>query len=451
MVLMVLLFIILVCLFLLRYRLSYRNNPTSPEICFVVGFLISVGYSFHWINEWDLELSETTFYILVGGISLFVITSLTFQRIFTHVRLTFKKRDNYCIYNKRKKNSFRSALSNVDSWKLILFLIIQLLILTLSVYYMLHRINGDIASAIYAINSSSKTEEERIAFPFLIRHLRYLSFSSSFIWIYLLIHSKVFKYKSNDFLLVINAGLSVLIYLLGGARQGLIQVVMGGFVIAYFLKNKKNGKTNRIKTKRLLQIVIASLLFVILFQSLGDIIGRNSRIESNDYIAAYISAEIKNLDTFVREGRFGQGNSFEKTQTFAHLSNQLSGHFGFPERPFKFDQRYRYINGHFLGNVYTVFWAFLYDGSYKALILLTVLMAIILQWCYIRAVKCCDAENYISMPIIVYSYMYFESAFSFFSYWFYARTFSFSFIYYLCYWWLLKFFIERVNLNGKRV
>ena len=181
---------------------------------------------------------------------------------------------------------------------------------------------------------------------------------------------------------------------------------------------------------------------------MGNLFGRNFNINSNDYIAAYLSAEIKNLDIFIRKGQFGQGNSFATTQTFAHITNQLAGRYGFPERAFKFDQPYNYVNGHYLGNVYSTFWAFLYDGGYVAFILLTILMASILQLVYVKVAKSKNIVNQgIKLSLVIYGYMYFESLFSFFTAWFFARTFNTSFLYYIIYWILLKIYIEKIKIK----
>ena len=275
-----------------------------------------------------------------------------------------------------------------------------------------------------------------------------MSFASSFIWSYIIVHSKINKYKNHTILLVANLALSVLIYLLGGARQGLIQVIIAIVIYAYFMWGEKTQWKTQIKTKTILKVVAFGMILILSYQNLGNLFGRNFNINSNDYIAAYLSAEIKNLDIFIRKGQFGQGNSFATTQTFAHITNQLAGRYGFPERAFKFDQPYNYVNGHYLGNVYSTFWAFLYDGGYVAFILLTILMASILQLVYVKVAKSKNIVNQgIKLSLVIYGYMYFESLFSFFTAWFFARTFNTSFLYYIIYWILLKIYIEKIKIK----
>ena len=78
-------------------------------------------------------------------------------------------------------------------------------------------------------------------------------------------------------------------------------------------------------------------------------------------------------------------------------------------------------------------------------------MAFILQLIYIRVMKNRSRINEeINVALIVYGYMYFECAFSFFTAWFFARTFNTSFLYYIIYWFLLKVYIEKVKLRKKK-
>lgn len=443
MVSMIALFLILLILLLVGHGLSYRKIILTPQFGFVAGFLLSVGYGMTWVDEWNLQLSADTFLVLVTGTALFVVTSVLMQWFGIKFRFSLGKKKTVKMSGNIASNENDSEII-VEQWKLILFIILQLIILLATLYYLIYQVGGGLAGAIYAINSSSKTEEESIGFPFILRQMRNMSFASGFFWSYILTHSMVYKYRCHRILLVINIGLSVLIYLLGGARQGAVQLVISLIVMTYFMWGESNQWRKTIRTKTVFKICILALVLILSYQTIGNAFGRNFNIDSNDYIAAYLSAEIKNLDTFIREGVFYKGNSFSTTQTFAHIANQLAGRFGLPERSFKFDQPYRYVNGHYLGNVYTVFWAFLYDGGYPALIYLTVLMATILQVVYLKVVKNKHGSR-IKIMLIIYSYMYFECVFSFFTCWFYARTFNTSFIYYCFYWMCFKIYIEKVK------
>jgi oligosaccharide repeat unit polymerase len=441
---MILMFVLLLLLLVLCHSTSYRNIILTPQFGFLGGFILSVGYALFWVNDWNLELSETTFIVLFGGCGLFAVSSFLIQKIGFKYTLVLGKRKKTEVH--RSCEILSDCHLYVEPWKLLLFIIIQVFILAWSIYYLVFKVGGGLTGAMYAINSASKKEEESIGFPFLLRHLRQLSFASGFFWTYIFAHRVIYKYKCHNVLLVINIVLSMIIYLLGGARQGIIQLLSAFLVMVYIFWGEKTNWNRSIKIKTFVKIVLLGFIIIFTFQFMGNVVGRNFNIDGGDYIAAYLSAEIKNLDTFIREGVFGKGASFSTTQTFAHIANQLEGKFGLPTRAFKFDQQYRYINGHYLGNVYTTFWAFLYDAGFKGLVFFTVLMATIMQLIYIRVVKNKKASQ-IRLSLIIYAYLYFAVAFSFFTSWFYARFFNMSFVYCVVYWSLLKLYVEKVKLR----
>lgn len=417
----------------------------TPEFGFVVGFLLSVGYAFRWVEKWSINLCLDTFSVLAGGISLFVFSSILFRKVFLKYKIKLK------TVNSQLSASENAEILSVPRWKLILFLLLQVLTLMVCIYFLLVKVGGGLISAIYAIDRSSKVNEDGgVSFPFVIKQLRYLSFASSFVWSYIFAIGRFYKVKTHYVLLFMNILLSIVIYLLGGARQGIIQLLVGIGVIFYFVWGYKNKWKKRIAIKRIAQVIVIVFVFALLFPSFGSLLGRNLKVDPSSYIAVYVSSGIKNLDTFIREGRFGIGASFSSTQTFSQLAIKLAGHFGLPERTVFFDQQYRYVNGNWLGNIYTTFWAFLYDGGVTALVFYTLLMSFILQWVYAALVKDIHLVSRLSVPMLLYSYMYFEPLFSFFHSWFYARTFNTTFIIYIFYWLLLKLFIEKVHFNHKR-
>lgn len=447
---MILLFVLLLLLLILCRGTSYRHIILTPQFGFVGGFVLSVGYALFWVEEWNLELSGTTFMVLFGGCSLFVIVSILVQKIgFKYTLILRKGKLNQRESNCSGINKTDCQLS-VEQWKLLLFLILQLIVLVCCSYFLVFKVGGGLAGAMRAINGSSKGEEETIKFPFILRILRELCFASGFFWSYIMGHGVVYKYKNHRNLLLFNILLSVANYLLGGARRGLIQLIIAILVMMYLMWAEKMNWSKNIKIKTILKVVALALLVMLSYQYIGKLIGRQLSLGIGEYIATYISAEIKNLDTFIKEGAFGQGGGFSTTQTFAHIANQFEGVLGLPSRAFKYDQPYRYINGYYLGNVYTTFWAFLYDAGFLGVVGYTTLMAIILQCIYQKAIKAKGKSNTIRISMIAYSYLYLGAVFSFFTNWFYAIFFNRSLLYCLVFWLLLKFYVEKVKIRKHR-
>lgn len=114
-------------------------------------------------------------------------------------------------------------------------------------------------------------------------------------WIYYLVHALVYKYKTHYILLSANLFLSILNNLVTGSRGWGCQNIMVGVVLFYFFIEDKRG-WKKIPTKYIMRLVLLFIALIALFQWSLQLVGRASNIDTfGDYIALYISAEMKNL------------------------------------------------------------------------------------------------------------------------------------------------------------
>lgn len=102
------------------------------------------------------------------------------------------------------------------------------------------------------------------------------------------------------------------------------------------------------------------------------------------------------------------------------------------------------------GNVYTTFYAYLYDFGVTGVIVLMILMGLISQVLYQKATKPSKRNRRysINLWIIVYSYVFYSLAFSFFSNKFYEGIVSIQFIKYLVFWAMVRYFVERTKFKA---
>ena len=87
------------------------------------------------------------------------------------------------------------------------------------------------------------------------------------------------------------------------------------------------------------------------------------------------------------------------------------------------------VDGFGTGNVYTIFYMFMYDGGYPLLFFYTILMALITSFSYryVKNVRFKKYYNTINIPLIIYSQIAFTVLFSFFSDRFYELIFNLEF------------------------
>lgn len=446
---MILLIILLLCLLILLsfcQITSHKGIILTPQFGFNVGFIFSVSYSLFWVEKWSLEISMQTFFVILGGNFLFTIISVFVQKIGYKIKI--KKRIT-AVYNKEDYIQTKEIAINVESWKLIVFLIFQIVVFgSLILFVVAFSGNSNLSDAIYAYRHASAIANEKINMPFFLKHFRNISVSSGYIWGYILVHSFIYKYKVHKMLLILNVILSILNGMLFGSRTLAFQLIVAIIVQAYFLIKKKNFWRGKIKIKDLVLFCFVGIVCILGFQQLGNLLGRNSTRDMFEYIAIYLSGEIKNLDIFIRKNQFGA--DMYNCQTLIGVANFLSGKLWFPEWSHGLDQPFQHINGYSLGNVATTYYSYIYDMGYWGVIVFTIIMAVLSSWFYIVAVKKInETTNEISLSFIVYTYLYFTFIFSFFSNKFFESVAYIAFVYYLIYWYLIKKFLN-IRINKKR-
>ena len=166
-----------------------------------------------------------------------------------------------------------------------------------------------------------------------------------------------------------------------------------------------------------------------------------------DYLGVYLAAPLKNFDTFVREGKFG--NKLVYSETFRGLINSFGRFLGRTDWQRNLELPFRRVNGYSLGNVYTAFYCYLHDFGYPGLVGLVIMMAAISQIVFLKVVYG-RKQKKISIMLITYSYMYQGILLSFFSDRFYMHVFTLNMIKYLLSWWLLRLILTKLKLKRTR-
>ncbi len=425
------LILLLICLVILLCFSCVTSNGKllTPQIGFVACFIPAVIYAMFYVDVWQISLSNGTLAAIIGGVTIFVVISIIVHE----------------IAGKRNPVS-RKAIEKIDveTWKLNLLIIFHLIVM----FWILWEFNGLPGASLsekigYYRLTMSHTDEE-INLPILLRCMRTFSIYSCYITGYLLLHSLILKHRAQRKLLIICLILGLVNGMLFGARGEAIQIIIGLIVQAYFIYRNTHGRL-RIPFKKLLAVVIVILIIILSFQSIGVMMGRED--EQLSYtIAVYLAAPLKNLDTFIRQGNFG--TDFAHWQTLRPLLQKVGAIFNEPQLTGRLDNPFRSINGYFLGNVSTTFYAYLYDGGFVALIIYIVLMAIICQILFIK-VERNNNVHCLNLSIVNYSYIYFAVLFSFFSNKFYEQVFSLTYIEAWITWLILSVFLYKVRVKRR--
>ena len=111
------------------------------------------------------------------------------------------------------------------------------------------------------------------------------------------------------------------------------------------------------------------------------------------------------------------------------------------------DLPYQTANGLNTGNIYTTFYAYIYDFGYIGIIILPFIIGFVSEIIYIKAKNTNLNNEKINLSIILYSYIFYTLAFSFFSNKFFEGTCTPTFIKYVIIWLLLKYIIQKMSVK----
>ncbi|MCD8290173.1 MAG: oligosaccharide repeat unit polymerase, partial [Prevotella sp.] len=408
-----------------------RRIIITPQLLFSACFIPGSFYALFYVEKWKFNLANETLLIIIGGCSIFLLVSLIVGLI----------GHNNSLLHRLKIDENETTPISIEKWKLIGFIVLQA-ITVLWLIYTLMKLTGGISlsSAIYAFRMSMRTDDS-LVLPRLLTELRRISVISGYLWMYLFLHGIVYKYKTERLLLLVNVILSGILSSLLGARTGFIQMLVAMMFQWYFLNGRKKGWKTETNFKYVFYTILLVFVLGLTFKIFGDLLGRDT--QKDDYIAVYLSAELKNLDIFIRKGMFG--TPYYNWQTLINVVNFFGNILGKPELIHKLDNPFEHINGHWLGNVKTTFYAFMYDGGWAGLIFFTVLMAIISQLSFRKAAF--GKSEKINLNLVIYSYLAFTIAFSFFSNKFYEMLFSPSFLIQLIYLYILRWILLKVRIK----
>ena len=413
---------------------SSRWSLLSPHFCFTICFVPGIAFSFFYIDGWNLDLSSMTVLVYLLGIFTFFITCLASQAIFN--KFTIKSK--YSISKRINK-------LNISKSKLALIIVIQLITLALTYIFLFRHYGTNLSEAMfnYRINETTNSSSF-VELPFIIKILRRFCLSIGFFTCYLFVRELVYGYSVIKKISFYCTLLAILNGITLGARGDSIHIIFAGiiqFLIIYGIKNRGHI----FKISIFFKIIGIFLILLFSFSFVGELLGRNMMtfLGLRDYIAVYISAEIKNLDTFIGQGNFG--SSLSNSQVFANLSKLLAFICMDPSIEHSLTNPFQFINGFALGNVSTIFYAFVFDGGLIGLVIFTVIMGIVCQFFFYKALKS-DPSSQICLSIIFYSYVLYTVSFSFFSDKFYEMIFNPVFVWFSLILFLAKrFFSMKFN------
>lgn len=208
----------------------------SPAFLYTAPFCIALLCGAVYADKWSLELHFNTFVTILCGAFLFVL-------ICTIVHFSYGK---WLLKTSKKKDNRCTAI-NVESWKIVLTIIVQCISLYVVVGSMRaslakYGISGNLSLLMYYFRSYSLFSEYSVGISGLAINLRIFSIAACYIWIYVFVNNRILKIKAkNEILLIISFGLGIANSVILGARGEALQLIFALVVIWFFIKRKNNN------------------------------------------------------------------------------------------------------------------------------------------------------------------------------------------------------------------
>jgi oligosaccharide repeat unit polymerase len=419
-----------------------NNDLASPAVMFMGPFCVALICAAVYSDRWQLNLHFNTFFVLLLGCFEFVLVCITLHKT---IGIKLRRRTQINVIN--KKNELTAIY--VNNWKTICVIIIQLIsikvvYLSLSDSLGQYGINGKLNVLMYYYREYKYFSDYEVGISSLATNLRNFSIAVTYVWIYIILNNFLSKKKNYPYLLMlVSIVLGIVNSVMLGARGEAIQIIVAAIVVYLFLLKRKNGWKPQLKIKQIFYAFAILLIIMFTFKASGNLLGRNAVIKYStsvvDEVAKYLGGEIKNLDIYLQEPF--KNNQIAGSQTFGvilgWLDNKLNLNWNI-----EIDLPFQKVNGISLGNVYTVFYSYIYDYGYAGMIILTMLFAIIVQLIYEYAHV--DKKNdKISFRVILNSYVLSLVVFSFFGERFFSAIVNFTFIKYIIVWLIMIWFLPK--------
>ena len=417
-----------------------RQKVLSPSIAFIVPFTVSSIYLIFNVSRWNVVLNINTYLVIVSGCLSFLLGIL------------LASQTRYCLKSKKVslERGENTSQSELKDWIIWLFFIIEIIALVLSFKAIIsvarrYGYSGSYSALIYRYRSLSIYTTESVSLGGIVNCLYLFNSAIGYIWGYIIADTAANKRKIK-LLYLLNFGISVVTDLLKGGRQSAVQLVIAS-IICYFMLYLAKANRKQLPLRKFIKFLILGIVGMSLFQSLGYLLGRTVHADFLQYLAVYISGGIRNLNEYLKTDHDAP-NVLAK-MTLPYVNNFIGKKFGISRMIYTLDLPYLSANGRNSGNIYTTFYAYIYDFGYMGVIIWPLIMGIISQLIYKVARRSIfNDEKRVKISVIVYGYLFYMLAFSFFSNKFYEGFCSITFIKMLLLWTLLGCIFNNFDVTG---
>ena len=345
----------------------------SPSMLLTSGYLLACLSCMYNIKNWGVELHLITCLLIIVGIISFMMGEF--------VQTSFHKPP---LYHSEEMTKIHEI--NVSTFKICLFSAYNLLVLILTIQEVLSLSGG-------LLGTIGKTiGEYRYAYSYtefkastLNVQLLKVSKGAAYTFLYIFFNNVMCTKKSiiKNIKYLAPTVIFAFITLLKGGRINTIMLIIAALFIGYYLWHRKVGWDRVISFKFIKKIVIAFLLFAILFFGTREFVGRRETTPFAEYITTYLGGSFQLFDQYLTTNA-APPNGFETIPGIMQSLQKLGLRTDTTHKSLEF--RYSPTGVH-LGNVYTGLRRYYHDFGIAGIFIIQFVYGYLFSFLYNRIKK----------------------------------------------------------------
>lgn len=355
---------------------------------------------------YKIELHGNTFFVLSTGVIIF--TAVNFL-----CRVLEQRRRSGAV--KQGRGAYKFEYIHVKRYWIVLLIGLEIIVSILGLVYVIA-----ISSAVYGTNASLGEHignYDRIV-KFNEELYRSLEIGRSAIYTYgwplcqacgyILLAIEVnnfFVRRKLDIPVLLPIFLLFAMSFITGSRSNAFRLITAVLFFIVFFSRAQKGSYRRGNIKLFAKMLFSAVAVVIFFMVVREAIGRSTTSYAwYETLFAYLGAPFLNLDSSLQEKL--PETTIWGQETFGYLYSFLASQFGIDSLAYNLDLPFRTHNGINTGNVYTMYYQFIYDFGYLGIVPLTLIIALFYSMIYRSFMRRRVQSRYFGIKLIIYAYLF---------------------------------------------
>lgn len=382
-----LLFVCFIFLMFTTYFL-FDGDMLAPSFVFCSTYAFCIGCALVNKNQWELDISDMTFWVLLSGAFVFIFANVVCKAFIVSKRQI--RREVLPIFINKKLTK-----------AIVVFDYVFLCAWIYNVYKIASYFGGVTSIGVMMSVYRLKTSYEAAAsMPGLLNQLVKIVTACAYIYLFSFINNVVVKTWRRTWIYLIPIIIYIVFSLFASNRLNILYIAAAGVTYYFLVKRYQLGKPKK-SLKLILKLIGLFFLLLAGFYVIRLMIGRLTSQDKGliQYITSYAGGSIKLLDLFFESP---QHSNIWGKETFISLLGNLKGFHLIHFEDYISHKEFRTVNGLILGNIYTAYRSWYADFKMPGVMILNLGFAMFFNVFYYQLLH----HDYMNNKLLVILYGY---------------------------------------------